>query len=174
MVEDPRRRCLHSGTRLTQLDCQGFQFLVKDPRRRSLLQEEDLPASTTRDDAQNHTRQPYLQASGGGRPTKVLSTHQFESRGSSDRQSAKVDIAKTMLSMAGVSRPGTAQSAQPTAIQRSPFSPYQVGLARPVPSSLHRESCEPRVHDSHARVYFPRAFATGRGRSVNESELFSC
>ena len=120
------------------------------------------------------TRQPYLQASGGGRPTKVLSTHQFESRGSSDRQSAKVDIARTMLSMAGVSRPGTAQSAQPTAIQRSPFSPYQVGLARPVPSSLHRESCEPRVHDSHARVYFPRAFATGRGRSINESELFSC
>ena len=119
------------------------------------------------------TRQPYLQASGGGRPTKVLSTHQFESRGSSDRQSAKVAIAKTMLSIAGVSRPGNAQSAQPTAIQRSPFSPYQVGLARPVPSSLHRESCEPRVHDSHARVYFPRAFATGRGRSINESELFS-
>ena len=54
------------------------------------------------------------------------------------------------------------------------LSPYQVGLARPVPSSLHRESCEPRVHDSHARVYFPRAFATGRGRSINESELFSC
>ena len=120
------------------------------------------------------TRQPYLQASGGGRPTKVLSTHQFESRGSSDRQSAKVDIAMTTLSMAGVSRPGTAQSAQPTAIQRSPFSPYQVGLARPVPSSLHRESCEPRVHDSHARVYFPRAFATRRGRSINESKLFSC
>ena len=23
LVEDPRRRCLHSGTRLTQLDCQG-------------------------------------------------------------------------------------------------------------------------------------------------------
>ena len=67
------------------------------------------------------TRQPYLQASGGGRPTKVLSTHQFESRGSSDRQSAKVDIARTMLSMAGVSRPGTAQSAQPTSIIRSPF-----------------------------------------------------
>ena len=26
-----------------------FQLLVKDPRRRSLLQEEDLPASTTRE-----------------------------------------------------------------------------------------------------------------------------
>ena len=24
LVEDPRRRCLHSGTRLTQLDCQGI------------------------------------------------------------------------------------------------------------------------------------------------------
>ena len=78
----------------------------------------DLPASTTRDDAQNKAALFTSEASGGGRPTKVLSTHQFESRGSSDRQSAKVDIARTMLSIARISRPGTAQSAQPTAIQR--------------------------------------------------------
>ena len=96
----------------------AFQFLVKDPRRRSLLQEEDLPASTTRDDAQNKAA---LFTSQWGRASNQGFIDQFESRGSSDRQSAKVDVARTMLSMARLSRPGTAQSAQPTAIQRSPF-----------------------------------------------------